>query len=258
MKIAICQFEIQYEKKEKNMKRAESFIKEAALKGASFILFPEMSFTGFSMNTSLTGEEHNETVCLMRKLAKDIGIAVGFGWVNKKSESENHYTVVNKDGEILGDYTKIHPFSYAKEDDYFVGGTKVCTFVYDNFCFGLSICYDLRFPEIFQELSKVSDVILVPANWPSGRIAHWNTLLQARAIENQVYMIGINCTGRQGFTRYNGSSRVINPDGEILLNVGNEESLQMIEIENDVETFRKKFPTKKDRKTEIYKEFYMD
>lgn len=256
MKIAICQLEILFEQKEENIIRAESFVKEATSKGASFILFPEMSFTGFSMKTKLTGEENLETVTRIREMAKKYQITIGVGWVKHQKRSENHYAVIDSKGNILGDYTKIHPFSYAKEDDYFVGGTDTCIFDYENMCFGLSICYDLRFPEIYQQLSKKADVILVPANWPSGRAPHWNTLLRARAIENQVYVIGINCTGRQGFTRYKGGSRVINPNGDVLLDMECDEALQFIELENDVDKFREKFPTKRDRKVEIYRQFY--
>lgn len=256
MKIALCQFEIQYEQKEANLIRAESFIKEAALKGASFILFPEMSFTGFSMNTLLTGEEDFETVKKMKQLAVKYHIAIGFGWVNKKAQSENHYTVINAKGETAGDYIKIHPFSYSKENDYFTGGTKTTTFELGDICFGISICYDLRFPEIYQQLSKNADVILVPANWPAKRVMHWNTLLLARAIENQVYIIGINCTGRQGFTKYQGDSNVVNPDGVALLEAADKESLQIIKIEKDTYKYREEFPTKKDRKPDLYKNFY--
>ena len=256
MKIAVCQFDITYEKKEQNLIRAERFIMEAAVQGAELIVFPEMSFTGFSMNTELTGEDQEETLLRMKSAAANERIAVGFGWVKHKANAENHYTIVGEDGIVEGDYIKIHPFSYAGEEKCFAAGKSPCTFIYKDICFGISICYDLRFPELYQELTKQAHVILVPANWPEKRHVHWQTLLRARAIENQVYMIGVNCCGMQGGISYSGHSSAVNPEGEVLFETEGREALQIIEILDDTEIYRKKFPTKKDRKPSLYKTFY--
>lgn len=285
MKIAVCQFQILFEQKQKNYVRAEKYVREAAGKEADIILFPEMSFTGFSMNTELTGETGHglETVRLISELAKQMGIAVGFGWVKRRfkenilnenmlksdtmkpdiiekdrtAQSENHYTIIDQYGEILNDYVKIHPFSYSGEDIYFSAGDKAETFFYEGICFGTSICYDLRFPELYQELSKKAHMILVPANWPDTRSVHWKTLLRARAIENQVYIIGINCYGTQGHQYYSGGSSVINPNGEILLEINDTEDMQIIDITDDVDEYREKFPVKKDRRNSLYGKFYV-
>ena len=256
MKIALCQFNIRYEEKKENLVRAEDFIQQAASQQADLILFPEMSFTGFSMNTKLTGEEGEETLEQMRKLARREGIAIGFGWVKGKTLAENHYTIVDDKGEMLEDYVKIHPFSYSGEDNYFVKGSRPGSFSYKGISFGVSICYDLRFPELYQHLSKEAHVILVPANWPERRRLHWKTLLQARAIENQVYMIGINCCGTQGDLYYSGNSGAVNARGEVLFEIEDREELRIFELADDVSAYREEFPVKADRRPNLYKEFY--
>lgn len=256
MKIAICQLDIHFEQKEKNRIRAEQFIHEAALSQASLIVFPEMSFTGFSMHTEIVGEEFEETLTRMKEIALLEKIAVGFGWVKGKSKSENHYTIIDNNGAVLEDYVKIHPFSYSGEDQFFVKGVKPGNFVLDGIPFGVSICYDLRFPELYQQLSKEAHVILVPANWPVGRRSHWRTLLMARAIENQSYMIGINCYGSQGELYYSGNSSVVTPNGEVLFDIEDKEELRIFELTDDVPLYRAEFPTKADRRPDFYKEFY--
>lgn len=163
--------------------------------GIQLALFPEMSFTGFSMNTSSTKEENMESIRLVQEWTQEYQMAIGCGWVKGSGDKcENHYTLINH-GVIIADYVKIHPFSYSGEDKYFTKRNKLSICNVDNFVVGLQICYDLRFPEVFQILSKKASIIIVPSNWPKIRREHWNCLLKARAIENQVYLSGINCVG---------------------------------------------------------------
>lgn len=261
MKIAICQFEILFEQKEENIKNAEQFVKEAAHKGAKLVLFPEMSFTGFSMNVQITGEKAAEafvTCALVKKWAIQYGIGIGFGWVELAQKARNHYTVFDDKGKLLADYVKIHPFRYSGEHELFQAGDRVVTFTYQGICFGVSICYDLRFPEIYQEMSKTAHVILVAANWPEARSQHWRTLLFARAIENQCYMIGINCFGRQQKQYYSGNSCVVTPQGEAEFAIDDRQEMYIYELTDDVEELRADFPMKEDRRCKLYKNFYED
>lgn len=256
MRLAVCQMNIIWENKKENYKKAEQFCKKAKELGADLICFPEMSFTGFSMNTQKTAEKDNETVNLMKEYAKKYHLALGFGWTKKtEGKAENHYTVI--DGEkICGDYIKIHPFSYSGEDQYFQGGTKPCIIEVKGLKIGLTVCYDLRFPELYQYLSEKAELILVPANWPKSRSMHWKILLQARAIENQSYIAGINCYGDIGQLYYSGDSCVFHPNGECICGYLDKEELQICDIENDVKKYRNGFPVKQDRKPDLYKEFY--
>ena len=254
MKLALCQMNIIWEDKEANYRRTEENIKCACEQKADLLLLPEMSFTGFSMNTDLTKESNQETVNRMIRCARQNDLAIGFGWVRDCGEkSENHYTIVSKDGKIISDYAKIHPFSFAGEDQKFQGGKSIVIFEYDGIKLSTFICYDLRFPEIFQIASKDAAVIIVPANWPKARREHWKCLLQARAIENQVYMIAVNCVGEMRGIDYSGDSCVIDPLGQVVLEASDMEKILTFDLHDNVSEVRSKFPVKKDRRENIYK-----
>lgn len=259
MKIALYQMQIIWEDKQTNYLQLEKTLKDINDRKIDLFLLPEMSFTGFSMKTEATRESQLETIKKMAEFAEKYHTAIGFGWVKDGGEkAENHYTVVNKCGEIISDYIKIHPFSYSGEDKKFRGGEKIERFKVEGISFSTFICYDLRFPEIFQIASKQAHVILVPANWPQKREEHWRCLLQARAIENQVYIIGINCVGEIGGVDYSGGSCVIDPNGEILQELTGQEGVLEYELKDDAEQFREAFPVKRDRKERMYCDFMKD
>ena len=253
MNFGLVQSNIIFENKEKNIAKAKNIAKKAKAANIDILFFPEMSFTGFSMNTDVIGESDNETINIMAEVAKENGIALGFGWVYKgRGKAENRYTILNEKGKILSNYTKIHPFSLDGEDRYYNSGNKVTTFEYNGFRICTLICYDLRFPEVFQAASKDADLIVVPANWPDERLDHWRTLLKARAIENLCYIAGINCIGNFNDKTYSGNSSIYNPNGELLIS-SEKESILTFNAVNDVEVFRKNFPSRRDRKTKLYK-----
>lgn len=256
MKIALLQMNIAWEDKEKNYIYIEQYLKTVYEKGIELLLLPEMSFTGFSMNTNLTKEAGTETLDKMAEYARRYSIAIGFGWVKDcGNKSENHYTVVDKNGIVISDYAKIHPFSYSGEDQKFQGGERIGVFELCGIKCSTFICYDLRFPEIFQIASKEAHVIIVPANWPATRREHWKCLLRARAIENQVYMIAVNCVGKISGISYSGDSCVINPNGEIVVESFNQEGIVEYELVDDVKDFRNEFRVKDDRREELYIRF---
>ncbi len=253
MKVVLYQTNIVWEDKERNYIHLEKKLREINNRKIALFLLPEMSFTGFSMNTEITKESNLETVNKMTDYAKKYHIAIGFGWVKDCGEkSENHYTIVDKEGAIVSDYVKIHPFSFSGEDRKFKGGEKINVFELNGVKFSTFICYDLRFPEIFQITSKEAHVILVPANWPQKRREHWKCLLQARAIENQVYIIAVNCVGEIGGIIYSGDSCVINPNGEILIESFGQEHILEYDLVDDVLDFRNTFSVKNDRREDLY------
>lgn len=258
IKCAVVQMKISLDDKESNWISVQLFIEEAAKAKADLILFPEMTLTGFSMNVDYTAEADSETINRTTALAKKNNICVGIGWTKKGEKAENHYTIVNQEGIIVCDYVKIHPFSFSGEDNYFAKGNSICSFCLKKNNIGVFICYDLRFPEVFQASSIQNQIIIVPANWPESRIEHWNTLLKARAIENQVYIIGINCFGYQGDIYYSGNSSIINPEGKILSFASNSQQLIVCDIDNDIEQIRNKFPIKKDRRISFYRKLLED
>lgn len=255
MKVALCQTRIEWENKETNYERAEVLIREAVREEAELIFFPEMSFTGFSMNIEATKEWDCRTIETMAGFAGKYRIAIGFGWVKACGEkAENHYTVVDKSGNILSDYIKIHSFSYGGEEEQFLSGGSISQFVFKGFCFTPFICYDLRFPEVFRLTAQTTDVFVIPANWPTSRTAHWDVLLRARAIENQSYVLGINCVGDIGGQRYSGNSAVIEPDGKTAACVSGVEEVIYATIDRQKMRVREDFNVMRDQKKELYAE----
>ena len=257
MKVALCQTHIIWENKEANYAKAEGLINEAVYKGADLVFFPEMSFTGFSMNIDVTKEKDDKTVNKMIAFAKEYRVALGFGWVKDcGGKVENHYTVIDELGNILSDYTKMHSFLYGGEGEKFNSGGDICQFEYAGMTFTPFICYDLRFPEVFRIAAETTDVFVIPANWPANRAEHWNTLLQARAIENQNYVLGINCVGDVGGLRYVGNSTIIEPDGKITECVSDVEKIIYGIIDKRKMSIREEFNVMQDRKTELYFQLY--
>lgn len=254
--IALLQTQIVWEDKERNYEAAEKWLSEAVRRGADAAFFPEMSFTGFSMNTNATKESDGRTIARMGTLARQYHIRIGFGWVKdcvgECGKCENHYTIVDGTGTVLSDYVKIHPFSYSGEDLMFRGGSALAHFSLNGIPCSSLICYDLRFPEVFQAASKKAHVMIVPANWPAKRREHWKTLLRARAIENQVYILAVNCVGETGGVPYTGDSCVIDPHGGVRAALSGTEGMIVWELTDDAEYYRAEFPVKQDRRENLY------
>lgn len=258
MKIALVSLDQIWEDKIANQQRCLEYIKQASFLETELIIFPEMTLTGFSMNTKFIGEnrEGSETVAFFSKQAKENNISIAFGIVYlKDGKAINNLIVIDRTGKVLSEYAKIHPFSYSGENNVYIGGNELVTCSLSDAIIGLTICYDLRFPEIFQYLSKSSNLILTIANWPEKRINHWNTLLQARAIENQIFIVGVNRTGTDGNgLNYIDSSVVFDPTGAKMESIDSYHDMKIYEIYlENVESVRSSFPVKQDRKIELYK-----
>lgn len=253
MKVALAQTNIIWENKSENEIRAIEYVAQSVGLGAQAVFFPEMSLTGFSMNTAITAEDESITVNNFCEIAAKHNIAIGIGWTKKgKQLAENHYSIINNKGEIISDYIKIHPFSYADEDKYFTSGNKITYFDLGDYKWSNYICYDLRFPELFQIASETAEVILVPANWPHKRKEHWKCLLRARAIENQCYVLAVNCVGNINNIEYSGNSCGISPNGEVLDEMEGKVGILIIDLHENVKELRKNFPVKQDRKCDFY------
>ena len=259
MKIALGQLSLHWEDKEANLKKDRTCLALLASRQVSLFLLPEMSLTGFSMHTDKTKEVHRETVQKVGELARQYQTAIGVGWVKDLGAlCENHYSILAPEGELL-DYAKLHPFRYAGEHQYFQGGTSLPVCICEDFVIGVQICYDLRFPEPFQKLSKEADLIVVPANWPAKRREHWQCLLKARAIENMSYIAGVNCAGWMDGQEYSGDSGLYAPDGAVLtpevlpLDGCANEQILIYSLANDVCQYRNAFPVKEDRREDLYR-----
>lgn len=255
MIIGIVQMDIEWEDIYRNMNKIESFVKEACEKKIELLLFPEMSLTGFTMDIDKHTFSEKEISNWVSKIAVrySMNIGIGFG-VIVDEKGLNKYMIVSNEGNVIADYSKIHPFSYGGEDKKYHKGNEIISCVLEDINITPFICYDLRFPEIFQIASKKSDLICVAANWPKERENHWITLLTARAIENQCYIAGINRVGTGDGIYYNGASMIIDPEGNVLNEITSDEGIVKVDIcKEKVINIRKSFSLKKDRREKLYR-----
>jgi predicted amidohydrolase len=193
-----------------------------------------MTLTGFTMNAEKFAEELDGTgtqyfMNLSRRIKTDI-----FAGIIERDHSDifNSLTHFDSYGLIRARYRKIHPYSKAGEDKAYSAGEELVVSQIDHIKFGLSVCYDLRFPELYRLYSKrQTDILVDIANWPVPRIGHWKALLKARAVENQCFMIGVNRVGSDGKNEYSGCSSVFDPMGNEVVMNENEEMIIEAEID---------------------------
>lgn len=256
MKVAMAQIDMGFEETEKAMELCRSLMAEAGEKNVDFIVFPEMTLPGFTLNPEAYGEnrQNSKTIAFFKEEAKKNGVAVCFGLpVHENGVSTNHCILLDENGKELADYAKIHPFSFGAEAKHYTGGSGLQFCEVKGVPVSPLICYDLRFPEPFQVLSEKSKVITVIASWPTSRREHWMTLLKARAIENQCFIIGVNRSGDGGGLSYNGDSMVVSPLGEVLAHMDGGSGITVVDIDlSEVDAYRSSFPVKADRKPELY------
>lgn len=258
MKVSLVSLNQIWEDKEKNLILCEKNIKISSQKNIDLIIFPEMTLTGFSNDIDKNSENKNEskTIISFSNLAKKYSIAIFFGMVIKdEKKALNKLIVIDKSGQVLEDYSKIHPFSFTDEDKYFNAGNELMIVKLEDLNIGLTICYDLRFPELYSSLAKKCDLIVNIANWPLKRVDHWNTLLKARAIENQIFIAGVNRIGIDGNgVKYAESSNIFNANGEEL-KYTKIDDMKIYDVDkNWTKEFKTNFNTTNDRKVDLYKE----
>ncbi|MGN0154452.1 MAG: carbon-nitrogen family hydrolase [Lachnospiraceae bacterium] len=259
MKVGLTQMDIVWEDKEKNMEKARKLMEQAAKQGVELLVFPEMTLTGFTMNTSLAGEEmlFSPTLRFFKETSRQYHMAMAFGFVEDFGEEYYNKLMIVSEGRVIYDYDKIHPFNYGEEGKHYIGGHEVKTASLKDMEISGFVCYDLRFPEIFQAVSGQADMILVIANWPKERVLHWETLLRARAIENQCYIIGVNRVGKGNGLEYMESSMAFDPMGERLTKAHSKSELMVVDVDaENVRELRRQYPFKEDRQMDLYETFY--
>lgn len=258
LRLALVSLNQKWEDKDYNFMRCRQFVEQAHAHGAGLVVFPEMTLTGFSMNTGGLAEDasYSPTISRFGELAQRTGTAIVFGLICRQGEkAANTLIYISSKGEVLVRYVKMHPFSFAGEDEYFIHGDRLALAEFGVFTIGFTICYDLRFPEVYSALARQCNLIINIANWPQRRISHWRTLLQARAIENQIYMVGVNRTGMDGNgLNYEGSSHLVDANGDMQEAIYSEQELDIYEVSGCVlSQFRQQFATTPDRKPDLYR-----
>lgn len=257
MKIGCIQLNVGFGKVDENYERAEKLIREAAAGGAEIIVLPEMWNTGYALEklAELADENGERSKGFLSKLAKELAVHIVGGSVAVKREGEffNTMYTYNKDGELVGEYSKVHLFRLMDEHLYLQAGNAMNRFNLDGLEAGGAICYDIRFPEWLRaQALDGAKVLFIPAQWPTPRIDHWKILLQARAIENQCFVIAVNRIARK-VENFNGQSMVIGPWGEVLWTGAEDEELAIIDVDfSSVDEVRERIPVYEDRRPQLY------
>ena len=221
---------------------------ESAASPYDLAVLPETFTTGF-LGDGGTGDEdmNGPTVAWMQATARRHDCAVaGSMVICEDGERFNRFLFVT-DGGVIAQYDKRHLFSYGGEDDHYTAGNERVIFEYQGWRINLQVCYDLRFPAWCRNRDDY-DLMLLVANWPIRRIHHWSALLEARAIENQAWVLGLNRVGKDGNGLvYPGCSAVHDPMGETVLKLADEETAQLVEMDlNAVTQSRERFPFQDD------------
>jgi predicted amidohydrolase len=167
----------------------------------------------------------------------------------------NTCSLIGKDGRIIGSYDKVHLFPPFDEDQYLTPGTEIPIFKTNLGIFGIAICFDIRFPELTRLLTlRGAQVIFIPAEFPAERISVWATLLRARAIENQVFVVGCNSVGSDGKNIFGGRSAIIDPEGRTLAQADDTPQLLSARIDlRRITEVRKQIPSLRIRKETLYR-----
>jgi len=252
MKVCCLQFDVAWEDRSRNEATIARRVDDARPAAGSLVLLPEMCLSGFSMDVARTASDND---MFFVELAKRHAIYLTAGLVRRAdvaggSRGLNQSVTFSPAGEVVCAYTKLHPFSFAGEDEHFAPGSEVVAFACGGFTVAPFVCYDLRFPEAFRAaIDQGATLLTVIANWPAARHEHWRTLLRARAIENQCYVAAVNRIGSDPHATYSGGSTIIDPRGDILAEAGDGECVIDAEIDADyVTTCRAKFPALRDRR----------
>lgn len=255
MNVALVQLDIAWEDMQRNFSRVGELLNRARPAPGTIVVLPELFACGFSMNVDRVGEhEPRATEAFLLETSRRLGVCV-IGGVAARSDRgvSNEAVVTNSHGAIIARYAKLHPFTPAGESEAYVAGDDVVVVECDEFRVAPFVCYDLRFPEIFRRATlRGANLLVVIANWPSSRVEHWITLLRARAIENQAYVIGVNRCGNDPKVAYPGRSIVIEPLGDIVADAGNSETVLQTELDiRKVTDFREKLPFLRDIRDEL-------
>ncbi|NNJ54578.1 MAG: nitrilase family protein [Bacteroidia bacterium] len=245
LKVAILQYNISWKNKAENFNKIKEMISEI---DAELVVLPEMFQTGFCIDDKLIAETmEGETIQFLKAESKAKGISFCGSFLCVDNNSYFNRFVMVSDGDVVGHYDKVHLFGLGGETAFIEAGNTKVDFAFRDFKIRPMVCYDLRFPYLSFNDSEY-DLLICVANWPSQRIAHWDALLKARSIENQVYVIASNRVGEVDGHFYPGHSCAYKPNGELLVHSHKEEVIQFEISKEEVTKTREKHPFIKDRK----------
>jgi predicted amidohydrolase len=252
---ASIQFNISLGDIDTNLDIATAALHRVARKNCQLAVLPEMWSCGYDYRNmaELAGETPRVLEKLQEECQKLEMVTVGSLPELDNGTVYNTAYVIDK-GELVGSYRKLHLFSTMREDQFLGSGEQSLVAETSVGKLGIAICYDLRFPELFRKLAlEGAEIICLPAEWPKPRQEHWKTLLRARAIENQLFVIAANCCGIQGKLDFFGLSQLISPLGNIL-QIAAEDNTELVAPFDfsEMADYRRKIDILNDRRADIY------
>ncbi|MEA3280586.1 MAG: carbon-nitrogen family hydrolase [Thermodesulfobacteriota bacterium] len=251
LKAGIVQFDVKLGDVESNLETAFQGINFLGAGKADIAVLPEMWSCGFD-NQRLTvhAEKTGAIIDRLSQAASKYNMIIA-GSMPESFEGNIYNTmyVIDSNGDIAGTYRKIHLFSLTGEDKYFSAGNKAVVCKTSIGPVGLMICYDLRFPELCRSLALSQAIlVIVSAQWPIGRTRHWDILLRARAIENQIFVVAANRNGKEGDIEYGGHSQFVTPLGDVLDIAGDKACILNARLNlSEISEFRNKIPCLNER-----------
>lgn len=260
LRLALLQMHINAGNPEANFAKLAGMLEEAVSQTdkPDVIMFPEMWNTGYALTEiqSIADRNGERTKAFLSEFSKKHQVHIIGGSIAELKEDKvlNTVYVFDRDGNVAADYSKIHLFRLMEEEKYLAAGDKLGKLEIEGAGAGMMICYDIRFPELARKLAlEGAKLLFVPAEWPHPRLHHWRTLLTARAIENQMFVIACNRMGSSGDTHFFGHSLVLDPWGETIAEAGEEETILYADIDLAlVDAVRSKIPVFEDRRPSIY------
>ena len=255
IKAAAVQFTITLGEIEPNLAQVRAALAELAAAGVQLAVLPEMWATGFAYkDLNQLAARTSEIVAEIAALSAQYSMVIIGSLPEPHEEKVYNTAYILDNGELKGKYRKIHLFSLMQEDRSFDGGNSWLLTETSVGRIGVFICYDLRFPELARRLAvEGAEILVVPGEWPKPRQEHWRTLLRARAIENQLFLVAANCCGVVGKLDFFGMSMIIDPKGELLAEAGYEpQNITAVIDFGEMQAWREQIPCFKDRKPASY------
>lgn len=254
MIVAGLQLDIAWEEPDENLRRTTALAAQAVDAGAEMLVLPEMFASGFTMRAGAMAQHAHRVVDYLEELAQRHRVFVIGGYAEPGEERPaNACSVFSRTGTELAHYRKIHPFTLAHEPEHYEAGSELATVELEGLRTTPLICYDLRFPELFRAVADATDLFVVLANWPERRSHAWRTLLQARAIDCQAWVLGVNRVGEAEGHPHRGDTALVNPWGEVVASLAHEQGTVLGEVDAAaVRKAREHFSFLADRRPEVY------
>jgi predicted amidohydrolase len=252
LRIALGEYDTGWHSPEVSLTRAATLVREASDAGARLVVLPEMCTTGFTMEPERYAEPiDGPSVRRLAEMASETGVWILAGVATRGTGTQQHAGSYNS--AILFSprgvpspyalYNKQRLFAYGEEHEHYVPGKSPLVVDVNGMLLSPFVCYDLRFPELFRAVAKRTDLMVIIANWPVARRAHWDALVRVRAIENQCYVVAVNRVGEGGGLTYDGGSVAYDPWGDPIEGDRTASGIQIVDVAADrVAEIRDRYP----------------